>query len=35
LDAEIMKKFGFGTGNVETPFTMHGGMRDAKATHQG
>jgi hypothetical protein len=30
-----MKKFGFGTGNVETSFTMRGGMRDAKATHQG
>jgi hypothetical protein len=35
LGAEIMKKFGFGTGNVETPFTMHWGMSDAKATHQG
>jgi hypothetical protein len=35
LDAEIMKKFGFGTANVETPFTMHGDMRDAKATQQG
>ncbi|ESX86430.1 hypothetical protein X756_18230 [Mesorhizobium sp. LSHC412B00] len=35
MGAEIMKKFGFSTGNVETPFTMQGGMRDAKATHQG
>jgi hypothetical protein len=30
-----MKKFGFGTANVETPFTMHGDMRDVKATQQG
>jgi hypothetical protein len=35
LGAEIMKKFGFGTVDVETPFTMHGDMSDAKATHQG
>ncbi|EHH07741.1 hypothetical protein MEA186_27105 [Mesorhizobium amorphae CCNWGS0123] len=35
MGAEIMKKFDFGTANVETPFTMHGDMRDAKATHQG
>ncbi|ESW91428.1 hypothetical protein X772_04940 [Mesorhizobium sp. LSJC280B00] len=30
-----MKEFGFGTSNVETPFTMRGDMRDAKATPQG
>lgn len=30
-----MKKFGFGTANIETPFTMHRDMRDAKATQQG
>ena len=30
-----MKEFGFGTTNVETPFTMQGGMSDAKATPQG
>jgi hypothetical protein len=35
LAAEIMKKFGFGTADVETPFTMRGDMRDAKATQQG
>jgi hypothetical protein len=35
LDAEIMKKIGFDTANVETAFTMRGDMRDAKATHQG
>jgi len=35
LGAEIMKEFGFGATNVETPFTMRGDMRDAKATHQG
>ena len=32
LGAEIMKKFGFGMVGVETPFTMHGDMSDAKAT---
>lgn len=30
-----MKKFGFGPDHIETPFTMRGDMRDAKATHQG
>lgn len=30
-----MKKFGFGMGDVETPFTMHGDMSDAKATPRG
>lgn len=30
-----MKKFGVGMVDVETPFTMHGDMSDAKATHQG
>ncbi|MET3580465.1 hypothetical protein ABID19_003504 [Mesorhizobium robiniae] len=30
-----MKKFGFDIANVETPFTMRGDMRDAKATQQG
>ncbi len=30
-----MKKFGFSTANVETPFTMRGDMRDAKATQFG
>jgi hypothetical protein len=29
-----MKKFGFETPNIETPFTMRGDMRDAKATQQ-
>lgn len=30
-----MKKFGFGPGHIETPFTMRGDMRDTKATQQG
>lgn len=30
-----MKEFGFGMVDVETPFTMHGDMSDAKATQQG
>lgn len=30
-----MKKFGLGMLDVETSFTMHGDMSDAKATHQG
>lgn len=30
-----MKEFGFGTVDIETPFTMPGDMSDAKATHQG
>lgn len=30
-----MKKFGFCMAGVETPFTMHGDMSDAKATPQG
>lgn len=30
-----MKKFGFRMDDVETPFTMHGDMSDAKATPQG
>lgn len=30
-----MKEIGFGTRNVETPFTMRRARRDAKATHQG
>lgn len=30
-----MKEFGLGMGDVETPFTMHGDMSDAKATQQG
>jgi hypothetical protein len=30
-----MKKFGLSMVDVETPFTMHGDMSDAKATHQG
>jgi hypothetical protein len=35
LGAEIMKKFGFCMDDVETPFTMHGDMSDAKATQLG
>jgi hypothetical protein len=30
-----MKKFGLSMVDVETPFTMHGDMSDAKATPQG
>jgi hypothetical protein len=30
-----MKKFGLDMVDVETPFTMHGDMSDAKATQQG
>lgn len=30
-----MKEFGLSMADIETPFTMHGNMSDAKATQQG